>query len=782
MDPRTLTVLAWTFLTASGFAQEDPIHRILARVERGGIEEAWIQAQALADLGEEFTPSMRDQMQDADPLGQLTLSRALLELEETAEARDGLLALMESDADEEIRKAAVELLGSPEFLEDSTVTSRLRGSLEETFEPRVKILLAKSLYKVSPGDKVFCARLIEQWLLSDRRDLRVLGALALAEIGRFDRATRVLREIAYDPSPEGALARAYLEIADYQRELHREYQIEEAVPAIQDDALRLFQEVYELALARHIRGGQYSSPEDREKLISAAANGMLSALDPHSTFFTNDQHIEWNLELQRDYGGIGAYVDILNNVFTITRPIYGGPAYAAGLRSGDQIHEVDSWSTEGVTDIQQIIRRLKGPPGTPVSISVYRSGWPELKTFEMNREHIVIPSVNSEMLPGDIGYVEVMTFGRQTTEEFAETLVKLRDQGARGLIVDLRFNSGGYLETAIETVGILCGGDKLAVATMGTEKSEDREYRSHDHLPGFADARQLPLAVLINEYSASASEILAGNIRHHERGTIIGEHSYGKGSVQTQYWLPSQPQESFEDLNRNGIHDPGEPYEDRNQNEKWDPGPFVKVTTALYYLPGNEGELESRSGKEHLVSIDRQYDTDGKLTDRGGIAPDFEVEFIDRLRGKQVAVSQLFQKKTDDDRNIFEQYLDERYPQHQELFVQLSMHDNFDSSKYPDFDEFYESLETELDQDDVRYLLRISLRKKISDEMVRQKSFPFPGSFVWGDFQEDAQLQAAIQTVLKDLEEKPEDHSEYSFFDVAMSKPEETTDEVESGS
>ena len=743
---------------------EDEVERVLAKVREGDLRAMWPRALDLADLGEEVIVELRTRAANAQPLERLAIARAQLDLEEVPDARDNLFAVArEESAADDVRRAAVQLLGGSAFLEDQEAVEFLRHDLDRTFEPKLQLELAKSLYRISAKDMSHCAAMMEDWLHVERRDLQVMGALALASIGKTEKAARVLREISLDPTPEGELAAAYLQIEDLLRNLQR---LTTAPPPRPDDPeTELFREVMELALDNHLQGTEYEESDGLRELTAAAANGVLSRLDPHSTFFTNDQHIEWNLDLLRDYGGIGAYVDILGGVFTITRPFHGGPAYRLGLRSGDQIVEVDGWSTEGVSDMQEIIRRLKGEPGTKIPAKIMRAGWAEPREMLLERERIVIPSVNYEMFPGKIGYIEVMTFAGETVQELVAALEELRSQGMRGLILDLRYNSGGFLNAAVDLVGLFCGGNHVAVTTKGRNRfRDDSELRTRPIDSPYADAASLPMAVLINAYSASASEILTGNLRHHGRARVIGEHSYGKGSVQSQFELESEPPERYTDQNLNGIYDSGEEFTDENGNGTYDPGPFVKLTTARYYLPDG-------------TSINREYDRDGRMTHRGGIAPDLRVEATDRLAGKNLDVLPLLDRRDENDRNAFEQYLEDHYDDQRALFVRLAEGDGFDHGSYPEFDSFYASLETPLSQDDVRYLLRIHLRRRVTDDMVRGKSFPFAGNWVLGDYQEDRQLQAALQEVLGSLGEQPAAYEAYAFFDgVDLRAPEEEGD------
>src|SRR5262249_44156226 len=147
----------------------------------------------------------------------------------------------------------------------------------------------------------------------------------------------------------------------------------------------------------------------REELVAAAARGMLNILDPHSTFFTGDEYKRFAFDINPEYAGIGAFVRTINNLFTIVRPIYSGPAYAAGLRSQDKVLAVDGWETRGHSE-DEIIKRLKGKPGTTVKVKIARQGWPEPRDFSIQREVIQVPVLQSELLPKGIGYVELTSF------------------------------------------------------------------------------------------------------------------------------------------------------------------------------------------------------------------------------------------------------------------------------------------------------------------------------------------------------------------------------------
>jgi len=762
-----LAALVLSGLAGSGVGvrSDERVDAILERAERAGPAAACEAARDLIELGATAKAAIRARLARASPVATLTLGRALIELDELDDARDALVALAgDSALPAEARQVAVQMLGIHDFSGDATVVKALKTALGSELDPGFKLSVAKALYRVSSSDRRRCEQEMERWLDSERADLRIQGALALAEIGSVEKAKAVLQSIQRDPTPEGRLAAAYLQIDKQSRVMEsrqRRRASDEFAPA---SDLDLIEEVLEKITERHVKGGEFRSPELREALIEAAADGMLRRLDPHSNFFTQAEHEKWNLDLRRDYGGIGAYVDLLGEerIFTITRPIYSGPAYEAGLRSRDQVLKVDHWDTTGVKDINEIIARLKGPPGTEVVVTVFRRGWTEPRDITLKRQRIVIPSVAAEIFPGSIGYLELVTFASETPREAIAALADLKQRGMKGLILDLRENTGGFLEVAQALVGLFCGPNKLVVRTEGPLAQDTRPYHTPALPITFDDQELLPMAVLVDGVSASASEILAGCLKHYGRATVIGEHTYGKGSVQTPM-APRTRVEEFTDVNGNSEYDAGEPFVDRNGNGKWDIGPFLKVTTGRYFLPdGTTPDREYDTGGRPLTQI-----IDGKRYVKGGIHPDVLVDLHEPDLWKEQEFAKLLAQSTDRRRaTVFHAYLDEHYEKHRELFVELAEGDRHDWKRYPGFDAFYDSLKTRLAKEDVRFYLRHYLRERVCDD--RKKAFPGQGAWILGDYQEDNQLQAAIKAVLEKMGRKPADIPEYDSFGVKV--------------
>jgi carboxyl-terminal processing protease len=269
---------------------------------------------------------------------------------------------------------------------------------------------------------------------------------------------------------------------------------------------------------------------DDVKLMQGAINGMMESLgDKHSTYMDPKVYKEASSSLAGSYEGIGAYVDTDADYLTIISPIPGSPAEKAGLQPGDKIIKIDGEDMTGV-DTEVAHQKVLGPAGTTVVLTVARKDVPDPLDFSIVREKIVIKSATGKMLENDIAYVQVNTFGDNTTSELKTTLTELMAKNPKGLILDLRNNGGGYLQTAVEVVS--------QFAPKGVvlyEKFGDGKQNQYDVISGGL-ATDIPMVVLINEGSASASEITAGALQDYGRAKLVGVVSYGKGSVQN--WLP----------------------------------------------------------------------------------------------------------------------------------------------------------------------------------------------------------------------------------------------------
>lgn len=277
------------------------------------------------------------------------------------------------------------------------------------------------------------------------------------------------------------------------------------------------------------------APQD-EILMRSAIHGMINSLgDQHTSYMDPDQYVQANIPLEGEYEGIGAWVDPDGEYLTIVSPMPNSPAESAGLQPGDEIIMVDGEDMTGI-DGNLVIRRVMGPAGSEVTLSVRREGVSELIEFTITRGRITIPSVEGELLDENIAYVQLFNFGENTGDDLRDVLRELLAQDPNGLILDLRNNGGGFLRTAIEVSSEFISDGVILYEVYG-----DGTRDTYEALRGGL-ATEIPMVVLINEGSASASEILAGAIQDYHRGLLVGTQSFGKGSVQN--WIPLKSEAS----------------------------------------------------------------------------------------------------------------------------------------------------------------------------------------------------------------------------------------------
>ncbi len=271
-------------------------------------------------------------------------------------------------------------------------------------------------------------------------------------------------------------------------------------------------------------------PLDDVALMRGAIRGMMDAVGDKQTYYMDPVVYESaTSQLSGDYEGIGAYVDTQGEYLTIISPIEGSPAEAAGLKPGDQIIAIDGVDMTG-TAPEEARQKVLGPAGTTVKLTVARKGQEEPLEFVITRATITIPSVTGKMLENDIAYIDINQFGDKTTSELNAVLDELIAQNPKGVIIDLRNDGGGYLQTSIEVAS-----EFIDKGVILYEQYGDGTRDTYNAL-GNGRATDLPIVVLVNEGSASASEILAGALQDYGRAKLVGVQSYGKGSV--QQWIP----------------------------------------------------------------------------------------------------------------------------------------------------------------------------------------------------------------------------------------------------
>lgn len=262
-------------------------------------------------------------------------------------------------------------------------------------------------------------------------------------------------------------------------------------------------------------------------LVHGAVRGMLKTLDPHSAYMTPEMYKEMRVETKGEFEGLGIQIGIKDQHVTVIAPIEGTPAHAAGIETGDVILKVDDTPTKDLT-LMEAVQRMRGPKGTSVTLTVRREGAPDMLNFTLVRDTIKIRSVRSRLLDDHIGYVRISQFQESTPKDLGKELVKLHDEGSQGLILDLRNNPGGLLSSAVGVSEQFLQPDTLVVSVKGRDGRKD-EYRSSPPM----DPPEYPMIVMVNQGSASASEIVAAAMQDWGKAVILGKTTFGKGSVQT---------------------------------------------------------------------------------------------------------------------------------------------------------------------------------------------------------------------------------------------------------
>lgn len=290
------------------------------------------------------------------------------------------------------------------------------------------------------------------------------------------------------------------------------------------EKLKLFSEVLSLVESNYVDN------VEPEKLMYGAIRGMLKELDPHTVFMTEEMFQEMQVDTKGEFGGLGITISIKDDVLTVVSPIEDTPAWRAGIESGDKIVAVDGVATKDMS-LHDAVKKMRGVPGTTVTISVMRSDFTEPRDFVIERDIIKLKSVKHRTLDEKVGYIRLTAFQERTDADLRHALNELTagKTPLKGIILDLRNNPGGLLDQAVKVSGEFLPKDTLVVYTEGRRENNNTRYTVRN-----ADGQiDLPMVVLVNRGSASASEIVAGALQDWERAIILGTPTFGKGSVQT---------------------------------------------------------------------------------------------------------------------------------------------------------------------------------------------------------------------------------------------------------
>jgi len=457
--------------------------------------------------------------------------------------------------------------------------------------------------------------------------------------------------------------------------------------AISDD--KVSDQVKKFEQVLNLTSRYYVDAVDTQKLTESAIKGMLEELDPHSIYISSDQLKRVNEEFQGSFEGIGVEFDVINDTLTVVSPISGGPSEKLGILAGDKIVKIDGASCIKISR-EDVPKKLRGQKGTKVVLAIVRTGMKDPLEFTVIRDKIPLYSVDASfMFDKEIGYIKVSRFAATTYDEFMQSMSKLKGQGMKSLLLDLRSNPGGYLDQAFRMASEFLPAGKKIVYTQSRIKEFEETYNSSG-----GTYTDIPLIVLVNEGSASASEIVSGAIQDWDRGLIVGETSFGKGLVQRQF----------------DLYD----------------GSALRVTTARYYTPSGRtiqkpyegGKYKEAMRLDTIEGDNFSHNKDTKDTTRpvfktfggrtvyggGGISPDFFAR-LDTLTKYTVQLRRL---------NLIYEFTEKFMTNNRK-----SIENNYKS--YYDFSQKFEVTESMLNS-----LIDLAKSKNIDyDEVLYERDKPF---------------------------------------------------------
>ena len=633
--------------------------QLFKQIEHEKPDEIWDAVNRLVRLGRAHGSLITERLDrgllSSDYKLQLACARALCQLNSTEQAAQVLSHLVEKGSTPEIRRLAANAIGlTTSLYGNAETTTVLVGALKNETDDWTRISIARSLWRIATLSEGQVGReaLLKVLAGSREKNLKDEAALVLAENGllRIAEVHNRLLNLYNEPTTQGERAFNLLR--------HDEENDVRANDPKMNQGEQLIRE-----LLRTIRIAYPDESKcDLEKLFEDAAKGMVGGLDPFSQYMDRDDVKSTQELLQQDYGGIGAYVGLRNNSFIVTSPIYGSPADRAGLHALDIIQEVDGEKVAEMIEkdgINGVILKLKGSPGTPVKLKYFRRGFAKSLEVTIVRESIKVESVFSSLLPGDIGYVRLTRFGERSTAEMQAALdMLLKQQHAKAIIFDLRDNPGGLLRTGVEIADMFLQGEKLIVYSEGNK--DFAPYHPYNAKGGPED-EAFPVVVLVGAGSASASEIVAGALQDHKRAILVGEKTFGKGSV--QQIMPVRTTDRQTQL---------------------------RLTVARYFLPT------------------------GRCIHEKGIEVDIEV--------KSPETHSWVIEKTLELRNqmLFDDHIRATWIENKDLYAKLAQCDDDCCENWPGFAPFYQSLHTNLEPNDIRAELRRTARRFVQDEQKKE--------------------------------------------------------------
>jgi C-terminal peptidase prc len=691
-------------LAAQDESLKERAEKLLKRVEARP-DKAWDYAFALrsmadADGGEALIPVFEESLENDNAHVRLVCAQLVI-AKGRAELAHVVLGELLEDEDSAVVEAAATMIGR-EGPEDEEVMERLRMRWEDSAELSngARVALCEALL-VTTKDELALERLRE-FLSSNDHELLGRAALVLAERGHAAEVGERVRSLANEPGEIARLARVGVEVN----------KVEQAVADLKAGKVRRPSEDFQLIreeirairkhyVVGHLTHNEKQYPLDNENLVDAACRAMSGATDRYAAYLTSAEIAEMNQDQQGSYVGIGAHVSQgPDGLINIDQPIYEGPAYAAGVRSGDKLIGVNGPDGKRIdltkVTLEEGVQHVRGPEGSTATIYIKRPGVADELVFEIKRKVVHVDTALEEMLPGDVGYVRLTRFGTNSDDDMKASLINLRRKGMKYLVLDLRGNGGGSLETVLNIADMfLPKGKRIATAwgLFGVWKGKQEPYISNG-----GDFNDVPMVVLIDGDSASGSEMLAGALKDNDRATLLGRKSFGKDIGQSFFPV------------------------DESGNKRW-----LKCTVFSYLIPSG-------------VSI-------GRANGTGGITPHIRTN-PELLEAWEVYAIDKLRKSKKLDEYLDRHYVGEKKPE----MMKLAFFDALEHQRWPGFQQFYKGLDTNLAEDDVRRELRYALRVRVQDDR---------GAEFTQNYQEDPTLLRGVDELMKKAGKEAREIAEY---------------------
>lgn len=683
-----ITLLFISLFSTHTIRAAETVAEILQRIPGDEGEPVWHLVAELGLIGTAETLTSALQKEER-PAAILALSGALLKVGEQREATKALEEMIIGAVPLSRRLEAASMLGT---YGGEYAAARAGALMDDKALPEVlRVECATSLWKLTNRGSAYD---VLRKIMRDGKSLRAKqnATLALGRTDRYREVAEKIKSLASVPGPVGDEARLLMM-------LNAKVDVE-----IGDDEFiaRLTKEV--VGKLRRFYAKDLGDKNEKEQLkpkqmATVAARAILHSIDPFNDYLDEESLKDMEEQLRAHYGGIGAWVGMREGRFTILTPMYDKPAYQAGLRPLDIIDKIGEVELRDL-QLNDIIKLLKGEADTKVTVRAWRKGWREGRILTIIRKNISIPSVVSQMLPGNIGYIRINGFNegdrrekvKGTAELLREILEDYNQRNVSGVLLDLSNNPGGLLSAAVNVSRCFIGEGKLIVSSRG----KDNFYRPQDFYAEHGDPIfTKPMVVLINSGSASASEIVAGALHDHNRAKLVGQKTYGKGSV--QQLIPV--------------------WATRGKTR-------IKLTIAKYYLP---------SGKC----------IHGPYSATGGIKPDIKAE----EQTLTLAESDIRYKLLRENHEV-QLWLEEgSWKRHEQAYRKLLSFDGYEPKAYPEFADLIAKMrkkypDAAIDEELMRSELRFGIASYLRD---------FHGEDIYTDLQESVVLQQAIAVLGEEI-------------------------------